>query len=58
MIRAILVAIIPVSFSEHIIPCWGIRRAVAQNGAAAVKSWARARGISEKDIGQAKRCLG
>jgi hypothetical protein len=26
MIRAILVAIIPASFSEHTIPCWGVRR--------------------------------
>ena len=32
-------------------------RAVAQYGEAAVESWARASGISDKDIEQAKRCL-
>ena len=48
MIRAILVAIILVSFPEHTIPCWAVRRAVAQYGEAAVESWARASGISDK----------
>ena len=57
MTRAILVAIIPVSFPEHTIPCWAVRRAVAQYGEAAVEFWARASGISDKDIEQAKRCL-
>jgi hypothetical protein len=48
MIRAILVAIILVSFPEHTIPCWAVRRAVAQYGEAAVEFWARASGISAR----------
>jgi len=38
-------------------PCWMVRKAVAQYGEAAVESWARAKGISEKEIEKAKRCL-
>lgn len=41
----------------HAVPCWVIRKAVAQYGAGAVESWAKARGISEKEIEQARRCL-
>jgi hypothetical protein len=36
MIRAILVATILVSFPVHTIPCWAVRRAVAQYSEAAV----------------------
>jgi hypothetical protein len=57
MIRANLVAIILVSFPEHTISCWAVRRAVAQYGEAAVEFWAPTSGISDKDIEQAKRCL-
>ncbi len=39
------------------IPCWAVRKAVAQYGVAVVESWARANGISDKEIEQAKRCL-
>jgi hypothetical protein len=41
----------------RVIPCWAVRKAVAQYGVAAVESWARAKGISDKDIEQAKRCF-
>jgi hypothetical protein len=38
-------------------PCWIVKRAVAQYGEAAVESWARAKGISEKEIEKERRCL-
>ncbi len=39
------------------VPCWAVKRAVAQYGEAAVESWARSKGISEQEIEKAKRCL-
>jgi hypothetical protein len=39
------------------IPCWVVRRAVAQYGEAAAEAFARAKGFSPKDIERAKRCL-
>jgi hypothetical protein len=39
------------------VPCWAVRKAVAQYGVAAVESWARAKGMSDREIEQAKRCL-
>jgi hypothetical protein len=41
----------------HSTPCWAVKKAVTQYGATAVESWARANGISEKEIEKAKRCL-
>jgi hypothetical protein len=43
--------------SGQAIPCWAVKRAVAQYGEAAVESWARARRISDQEIEKAKRCL-
>jgi hypothetical protein len=58
MIRACLVAAALLwSSPGHAVPCWVVRKAVAQYGAAAVESWARAKGISEKEIEQARRCF-
>jgi hypothetical protein len=58
MIRAcVLVAALLVSYPANAVPCWMVRRAVAQYGEAAVESWARSKGISEKDIEKARRCL-
>jgi hypothetical protein len=58
MIRAIVVvAALLVSWPAHAIPCWMVRKAVAQYGEAAVEAWARAKGISQKDIEKARRCL-
>jgi hypothetical protein len=57
MIRAtVLVAVLLVSLPAAT-PCWMVRKAVAQYGEAAVESWARAKGISEKEIEKARRCL-
>jgi hypothetical protein len=34
-----------------------VKKAVAQYGEAAAESWARAKGISEKEIEKVRRCL-
>jgi len=39
------------------IPCWVVKRAVAQYGEAAAETWARTKGFSAKDIERARRCL-
>ena len=58
MIRAcVVIAALLVSYPAHTVPCWVVRRAVAQYGEAATESWARSRGISEKEIEKARRCL-
>jgi hypothetical protein len=58
MIRTmVVVAALAVSFPAHAIPCWVIRKAVTQYGEAAVESWARTRGVSDKEIEKARRCL-
>jgi hypothetical protein len=59
MIRAVLLAatLFLTSFPAQAIPCWVVKRAVAQYGEAAAESWARAKGIPEKDIEKARRCL-
>ena len=41
----------------YAIPCWVVKKAVAQYGEAAVESWARAKGVSEREIEKARRCL-
>jgi len=58
MIRAVLAAIaLQCCFAAHDVPCWVVRQAVARYGEAAVESWARAKGLSGKEIEQARRCL-
>jgi len=58
MIRAMaVVAAFLVSFPAHAVPCWVVRKAVAQYGEAAVEAWARANGISDREIEKARRCL-
>jgi hypothetical protein len=58
MIRVIvLVAIILPAIPAHAIPCWVVKKAVAQYGEAAVESWARANGISDREIERARRCF-
>jgi hypothetical protein len=41
----------------YAIPCWVVKKAVAEYGEAAVESWARAKGVSEREIEKARRCL-
>jgi hypothetical protein len=58
MIRGcLLVAALLLSVPAHAIPCWIVRKAVAQYGEAAVETWARSKGISDKEIEKARRCL-
>jgi hypothetical protein len=53
----VLVMTLQISSPAHAIPCWMVKKAVAQYGEAAVESWARAKGISEKEIAKARLCL-
>jgi hypothetical protein len=58
MIRVIVViAGLLVSFPAHAVPCWVVKKAVAQYGEAAVEAWARAKGLSDKEIEKARKCL-
>jgi hypothetical protein len=58
MIRATLLALsILISFPAQAIPCWIVRKAVADYGEAAVESWARGKGYSEKQIAEHRKCL-
>jgi hypothetical protein len=58
MIRACaVVAALLVSYPADAVPCWMVRKAVAQYGEAAVESWARSKGFSEREIEKARRCL-
>jgi hypothetical protein len=58
MIRVgVAVVALLVSHPAQAVPCWAVKRAVAQYGEAAVEAWARAKGISDKEIEKAKRCL-
>jgi hypothetical protein len=53
----VVVAALLVSFPAHAVPCWVIRKAVAQYGETAVEAWARAKGIPDKEIEKARKCL-
>jgi hypothetical protein len=58
MTRAIaVITALLFSFPAYAVPCSVVKKAVAQYGEAAVVSWARAKGISEKEIEKAKQCL-
>ncbi|HEY0801864.1 MAG TPA: hypothetical protein VGD54_13545 [Steroidobacteraceae bacterium] len=58
MIRVVVAVVaLLVSYPAQAIPCWAVRKAVAQYGEAAVEAWARANGISDKEIEKARRCL-
>jgi hypothetical protein len=58
MIRInVVVAVLLVPFPAHAVPCWVVKKAVAQYGEAAVEAWARSKVISDKEIEKARRCL-
>ena len=58
MIHAVLLlTTLLASSPADVIPCWAVRRAVAQYGETAAEAFARAKGFSSKDIERAKRCL-
>jgi hypothetical protein len=52
-----VIAAILVSCPAYAVPCAAVKKAVAQYGEEAVISWARAKGISEKEIEKARQCL-
>ncbi len=52
----LLIALLASSPADAI-PCWVVKRAVAQYGEPAAEAWARAKGLSSKDIERARRCL-
>ncbi len=52
----LVVALLALSPAQAV-PCWAVKRAVAQYGEAAVESWARAKGIPDKEIERARQCL-
>jgi hypothetical protein len=53
----LLIAASLLSSPAQAFPCWAVKKAVAQYGEAAVESWARAKGISDKEIEKARRCF-
>ena len=53
----LIVAVLLVSNPAQALPCWVVKKAVAQYGEAAVEAWARSNGISDKDVEKARRCL-
>ena len=53
----VLLAALLVSFPAHAVPCWAVKKAVAQYGEAAVEAWARSKGVSDKEIEKARKCL-
>jgi len=58
MIHLSLLVVVLLALSPaEAVPCWVVKRAVAQYGEAAAESWARSKGISDKDIEKARRCL-
>jgi hypothetical protein len=58
MIRACIVGAALLSLVDaRAVPCWMVRKAVSQYGEGAVESWARSRGIPDKEIEKARRCL-
>jgi hypothetical protein len=58
MIRACVVVVaFLASLPVHAIPCCVVKKAVTQYGETAVESWARAKGIPDKEIEKARRCV-
>jgi hypothetical protein len=57
MIHIVLFLTMLASSPSDAVPCWVVRRAVAQYGEAAAEAFARAKGFSPKDIERARRCL-
>jgi hypothetical protein len=58
MIRScVVVAVLLSSVPAQAIPCWMVRRAVAEYGEKAVESWARSKGIPDNEIEKARRCV-
>lgn len=57
MIRCLVLAFLLWPVNAKAYPCWMIKQAVAQYGEAAVESWARSKGMTEREIDKARKCL-
>lgn len=58
MIRAAVFACaLLISFPAHAIPCWLVKKAVAEYGEAAAESWARGKGYTEQQIAELRKCI-
>jgi hypothetical protein len=58
MIRIFLMgAALLASCPAQAFPCWVVKKAVARFGEAVVETRARSKGISDKEIEKARRCL-
>ena len=53
----VLAAALSSTPAQEAVSCQVVRQAVAIYGEAAVASWARSRGVSDKEIEKAKQCL-
>ena len=53
----VVIAVFAATLPVHNMPCWAVRKAVAQYGEAAVESWARVKRIPAMEIEKARRCL-
>ncbi|WP_298260997.1 hypothetical protein [Bradyrhizobium sp.] len=56
-IALLLIGLLASSSPVDAIPCWVVKRTVARYGEVAAEAWARSKGISNRDIERAKRCL-
>jgi hypothetical protein len=56
-IRLLLAALMISFAAQEIVPCWVVKRAVARYGETAVESWARSKGVTDKQIEKARQCL-
>jgi hypothetical protein len=52
-----LVASLIAWHAPETVSCQVVKKAVALYGEAAVESWARSKGVSDKEIEKARRCL-
>jgi hypothetical protein len=59
MIRVCIVLAVSLIVSpvQEAVSCRAVKKAVALYGEAAVESWARSKGVSDKEIEKARRCL-
>jgi hypothetical protein len=53
----VVAALLLVSYPAQAVPCWVVKKMVAQYGEATAESWARSKGMSDKEIEKARRCL-
>ncbi len=55
--KLVVVAVLLVSHPAQAVPCRVVKKGVAQYGETTVESWALTKGIFDKEIEKARRCL-